>query len=98
MTHKSDVMNWSSQLEENCNKLATDSETESDEILVAMVRISRLCHQATDVYRHLLDNDSPHTSIHIEPLRNAFEAVKGQLSVKQKEHGRIIASHMISSG
>jgi hypothetical protein len=87
MSHKSDVMYWSTQLEEDCIKLATDAETEGDRILVAMVRISRLCHQATDVHRHLLDNDSPHATVHIGPLMTALDGIKNQLSLEQKEHG-----------
>jgi hypothetical protein len=89
LTFKSDMMPWSSQIDENCNKLAADAEAAGDEILIAMVRISKLCMQATEVFRHLFDNGSPHASMHIGPLENSLKELKSVLSVTQKQHGKV---------
>lgn len=89
MTFKSDVMPWTAQIDENCIKLTADAETEGDQVLIAIVRVSRLCMQATDVYRHLFDNGSPHASMHIGPLKNSLDELRSELSATQKQHGKV---------
>jgi hypothetical protein len=89
MTFKSDnVMPWSSTLEEDCRKLASDQEAGDDEILVAMARISRIFLQATEVFRFL--NDSPegsgHTSLHIGLLKKSLDECRALLSDRQNQH------------
>lgn len=87
MTFKSDTIPWSTQLEEDCAKLAVDMETEGDIFLVAMVRISKLLFQASEIYRHLFDHATSAAILHIEPLKSSLDEIKATLSVKQKMHG-----------
>lgn len=89
MTFKSDAIPWSSQLEEDCTKLANDMETEGDMFLIAMVRISKLLFQASEIYRHLFDNATSAAILHIEPLKSSLDEIKATLSVKQKLHGML---------
>ncbi|KAH7394994.1 hypothetical protein DE146DRAFT_67273 [Phaeosphaeria sp. MPI-PUGE-AT-0046c] len=86
MTFKSDTIPWSSQMEEDCAKLASDMETEGDTFLVAMVQISKLLFQASEIYRHLFENATSAAILHIEPLKSSLDEVKAKLSVKQKLH------------
>lgn len=79
---------WSPQLEENCAKLAQAKETEGDKMLIAIVRISRICLQATEVHRYLADNSGGHVSMHIEPLKDKLELFKGTLSDAQRSHSK----------
>jgi hypothetical protein len=93
MTFKSDMMPWSSQLEEDCTKLAADAETEDDEILIAMVRVSKVSLQATEVFRHLTDGSEAggHAILHISPLQKTLDELKHAFSDKQKQHQTILA-------
>jgi hypothetical protein len=95
MTFKSDIMPWSSQLEEDCAKLAVDAETPDDEILIAMVRVSRICAQATEVYQHLLEapEKGAHAIMHISPLKSFLDELKASLSARQIHH-RTVASFL----
>lgn len=74
-------------LEKSCAKLALDAETEGDEILVVIVRISRLCLQAAEIHRYLLANDGGHIAMHIEPLRTKLVEIRATLSDRLKRHG-----------
>jgi hypothetical protein len=94
MTFKSDMMVWSPQLEENCVRLALESETEDDTILVAVVRISCICLQATEVHRYLADTTGGHVSMHIEPLKNKLENFKATLSNAQTRHSQYAHEHV----
>jgi hypothetical protein len=89
ITFKSDnIMSWSPTLEQDCEKLALNEGAENDDILVAMVRISRICLQATEAFRLL--NDSPesgaHTALHISPLKKSLDECRALLSDRQKQH------------
>jgi hypothetical protein len=89
MTFKSDnTMPWSSTLEEECRKLASDQEAEDDEILVAMVRVSRICLQATELFRLFNDNpeNSGHTALHIGLLKKSLDECRALISDRQKQH------------
>lgn len=88
MTFKSDTIPWSSQLEEDCAKLASDMETEGDTFLIAMVQISKLLFQASEIYRHLFENATSAAILHIEPMKSSLDEIKAKLSVKQKLHGK----------
>jgi hypothetical protein len=100
MTFKSDSMPWSPQLEEDCDKLASDIETEDDEILVITARLSRLALQATEIHRHLYDDpeNSGHASLHIEPLKKSLDELKRRLSNKQKQHSKnhVFVNYLVS--
>ncbi|KAH5067517.1 hypothetical protein HBI25_198180 [Parastagonospora nodorum] len=91
LTFNSDIIAWSPQLEENCAKLAQARETEGDEILIAIVFISRICLQATEVHRYLADNNGGHVSMHIKPLKDKLELFKATLSDEQRSHTTINA-------
>jgi hypothetical protein len=93
MTFKSDIMPWSPQLEEDCVKLAADAETEDDEFLIAMVRVSRVCLQATEVFRHLSESSEKggHAILHITPLKSMLEELRNTLSDRQKQHQTVVA-------
>jgi hypothetical protein len=88
VTFNSDVIAWSPQLEENCAKLAQARETEGDETLIAIVFISRICLQATEVHRYLTDNSGGHVSMHIKPLKDKLELFKATLSDEQRSHSK----------
>jgi hypothetical protein len=87
---KHDDMAWSPQLEEDCVKLLNEGEAEGDVILVTMARVSRICHETSELYRHLYDNpeSSRHASLHIQALKSALEGVRGALSEQQRQHSK----------
>jgi hypothetical protein len=100
MTFKSDnIMPWSSTLEEDCKKLASDREAGDDEMLVAMARISRICMQATEVFRLL--NDGPenggHSALHISSLKKSLDECRALLSDRQEQHCELSASDFFIS-
>jgi hypothetical protein len=88
-TFKIDMMPWSSQLDRDCDHLATTRETESDSVLAIVARISRICLQASEVYRHLAESPSKNVQVvlHIEPLIASLAQVKKTLSEAQLSHG-----------
>jgi hypothetical protein len=87
---KHEYMLWSPQIEEDCDQLLSEGETEGDAILVAMARISRVLIQIAELNRHLYDHpeSTRHTSLHIPPLKALLEDVKGMLSDQQRQHSR----------
>jgi hypothetical protein len=93
MTFKADTMPWSSQLEEDCTKLAADAETADDEILIAMVKVSKVCVQATEVYRCLFEapEKGSHAIMHISPLKRALDELRESLSARQMQHRTVTA-------
>jgi hypothetical protein len=96
MTFKSDIMSWSSQLEENCAKLSSDAETEGDHILIAMVRVSRLCVRATEVHRLLYDESDTgrHVTMHVASLKTSLETLRATLSETQRCNGETRLPHI----
>jgi hypothetical protein len=100
MTFKSDMMAWSPQLEENCAKLAAEAETEADKVLIAMVRISRICVRATAVQRFLFDESETgrHVTMHIASLKTSLETLSSTLSESEKCHGETRLLHRSRCG
>jgi hypothetical protein len=83
-------MPWLPQLEEDCNQLIVDAESEDDDTLVTIVRASRICLKAAEVGRHLADNPehSRHVALHIAPLRFTLDRFKATMSLEQAQHSK----------
>lgn len=84
-------MPWSPQLEQDCSQLATGAETEGDQLLVAMARISRICLQAADVSRHLNENNGAHAALHIAPLLLSLDQLSSTFSRDVSQHCKCFA-------
>ena len=86
-------MHWSSQLEQDCARLASEMETEGDKLLASLASISRICLQVTEVNRHLSDNSGTYTALHIAPLIASLNQVRGTLSDEQTHHSKTVSSY-----
>lgn len=82
-TFKSDVMPWSVQLELDCDHLVAAGETEGDNDLTIMARISRVAVQAAEVQQMLVDTGSAHGALHIPLLLASLDRIKRDLSDAQ---------------
>jgi hypothetical protein len=80
------MMQWSTQLEQDCSQLTAEAEAEGDELLVSMARIARVCLQVADVNRHLNDNNGTHATLHITPLLCALDQLSSTFSDELSDH------------
>ncbi|USP77300.1 uncharacterized protein yc1106_04574 [Curvularia clavata] len=90
-TFKYDIMPWSPQLEQDCSQLATGAETEGDQLLVAMARISRIILQAADISLHLNENNGTHAALHIAPLLFSLDQLTKTFPREVSQHSSIVA-------
>ncbi|KAF2829542.1 hypothetical protein CC86DRAFT_287082 [Ophiobolus disseminans] len=88
-----EMMQWSPQLEIDCDQLVSEKESEGDSLLVSLARISRICHQAAEVSRHLSNNSSSgtHTALHIAPLIASLDRLRSTFSEDQLRHESVTA-------
>ncbi|KAF2031503.1 hypothetical protein EK21DRAFT_62946 [Setomelanomma holmii] len=93
-TFKYDSMPWLPQLDNDCNRLQADGASESDQILVAIVRASKMCLRAADVGRYLFDDpdSSRHVALHIGHLSSELDQFRSTLSGEQLQHSKTTVS------
>ena len=82
-------MPWSSQIDEACDKLASDGESEGDMILVSMARLSRIIVSATEIFRRVSDDAAYAKTVvlQIGPLEMALNSLKATFTAEQLGHG-----------
>jgi hypothetical protein len=85
-----DIMPWSSQLEDDCDSLASQSETEGDAILVALAQISRIGMHAVEVNQSIYDKyeNNKIATLHIAQFKASLDLLRNTLSVQQTQHSK----------
>lgn len=82
-------MPWSSQIDQDCEHLATAGESEGDIDLTIMTRIAHVVVQAAEV-SHIIDDSSTSTtdgSLHIPLLLASLDRVKSRPTMSQLKQG-----------
>jgi hypothetical protein len=88
-TFKSDMMPWTTQIEQDCDHLAAAGETEGDAALTIMARISQVAVQAAEVSQMLIDSGSHAPgALHIPLLLASLDHIKSSLSSDQLDQSK----------
>jgi hypothetical protein len=85
-----DIMPWSSQLEDDCDSLASQSETEGDAILIALVQISRIGMHAAEANQSIYDKyeNCKLATLYVAQLKSSLYLIRSTLSVQQTQHSK----------
>ncbi|KAF1944325.1 hypothetical protein EJ02DRAFT_341179 [Clathrospora elynae] len=93
MAFRSDPMAWSTQIEEACDMLSKNIESERDDILVTTARLARIVLSATEISRRALDDPTTaqYAMMAIEPLKLTLSTFKSTLTPGYHQHRSIIS-------